>query len=94
MGIFDSLPNDLASALGISSTNAALLLSLMILVAIGLAIVVAGSGEFNIIATAVPMLAAMGFLVAIGWLPYWILITAAILTAAYGAKMLRDGTVS
>ena len=89
MGIFADIPADLGVALGISPENAALLLSCAILVSLALSIVLVGK-KFNLIGTAVPMVATMGFLVAVGWLPYWVLLILGLFIATQFGLKMRD----
>jgi hypothetical protein len=77
-GILTDIPTQVGSALGISAENAGLLLSCCILVSIGLILAMAGK-KANLLTVAIPMIATMGFLVAIAWLPYWILFVLAML---------------
>jgi hypothetical protein len=82
------LPAQVGSALGISTDNAGLLISIGILVSIGMVCALLGR-KMNFLATAVPMVAAMGFLVAIAWLPFWILFVIALIIALMFAQALR-----
>lgn len=80
-GPFTTIPIQLAGALGISVANAALLLSICILISIALALALIGGRKLDPIIVAVPEIAAMSFLVAIAWLPFWVLMVVAMLVA-------------
>ena len=88
-GVLTDIPNQLGSALDITAENAGLLLSCCILVSIGLVLAMAGK-KVNILTTAIPMIATMGFLVAIAWLPYWILFVIALLIAGIVGMKFRE----
>lgn len=88
-GPLTDIPNQLASALGTSYDNAALFLSCLILVSVAMACALVGR-KMNLIATAVPMVAVMAFLVSIGWLPFWILLILAVVVALWLAANFRD----
>ncbi len=87
MGITD-LPTQVGTALGITSSNAGLLLSCGVLVSIGMLCILMGR-KMNVIATMIPMMSSMCFLVAIGWLPYWILLVIAVIVAVSFAGPFR-----
>jgi len=89
-GPFQTIPVQLGAALGITSENAALLLSCCVLVSIALALAMIGGRKLDPLVIAVPMMGAMAFLVAIAWLPFWILFVIAILMAVMFAGTLAD----
>ena len=84
----NDIPIQLGSALGITTGNAGLLLSCGILVSIGMLCALMGR-KMNVLATAIPMMASLGFLVAIGWLPYWILLVIAVIVSISFAGPFR-----
>lgn len=88
-GVLSEIPAQLGVALGISTENAGLLLSCFILIAIGLVLAMAGK-KMNILTVAVPMIATMGFLVAIAWLPYWVLFVLALLVAGIVGMKFKE----
>jgi len=87
--LFTDIPNQVGAALGITAENAALLLSCCILISIAMVLAMAGK-KVNILTTAIPMIATMGFLVAIAWLPYWILLVLALLVAGIVGMKFRE----
>lgn len=56
---------------------------------IGLVTVMIGR-KMNLLATAIPMFSAMSFLVAIGWLDFWILMVVAIMVAFMFANSIKS----
>jgi len=82
------LPAQVGSALGISIGSAGLLLSCGVLVSIGMLCVLMGR-KMNVLATAIPMVSSMAFLVAVGWLPYWILLVIGVIISISFAGPFR-----
>jgi hypothetical protein len=89
-GPFATIPSQLAGALGISTDNAALLLSCFIIVSVALAIGLLGGRRLHPIIVIAPMIAVIAFLVAIAWMPIWILMVIAIIVAFMFATPLRS----
>jgi nitrate/nitrite transporter NarK len=88
-GPFTDVPTQIGEALGISTENAGYLLSCAILSSLALSIAMIGGRKLSIIVVAVPMIAVMGFLVAVTWLPIWVLILLAVLVAYMFGTSIR-----
>lgn len=89
-GPFTTIPTQLGGALGITAANAGVLLSMLVLVSIALAIALIGGRKLDPIVVAVPMFAALCFLVGVAWLPFWVLIVVAILIAVMWGGTVAD----
>jgi len=87
------IPTLLGEGLGITAENAAFLLSIAILISVAVTISMV-SKKNDIIMVAIPLIATMGFLVAIGWLPYWVLLVLAVLVGVQFAMKLKEGVKS
>jgi len=82
------LPQALGEAWGISTFSAGLLLSTIVLAGLLLAVAILNKG---LLLTLIVSLGTSGFLIPIGWLPYWILLLEVLLLASvYGRRIQKS----
>jgi hypothetical protein len=87
--VLSDIPIQVGVALGMSAENAAFMLSGAILACMSIMLAMVGK-KFNMLTLAVPDIAVCGFLVAINWLPYWILLVLGALIAIMFGNKIRD----
>ena len=78
-GPMEDIPTAMSSAMGVSVSTAEMILSVGMILAAMLALAVV---RMPVLPILLIMLALMGVLTTIGWLPTWLMALAAILTAA------------
>jgi len=81
------IPSLLGDTLGVSDELAGLIISVAIIISVALILAVL---KFNLLGTVSALLCVMVLLVAMTWLPYWVLLFVCLLIAAMFGKSISD----
>ena len=92
MQSFESVPTWFSDYLGITLGAAQIILSIVVILAVVLPVMFLSRGSKSMTIEIVSLFLAMCFLVGIGWLPFWILITTvavlALEVSSFGTKVI------
>ena len=89
-GLMEDLPVALGEAIGAEDAEYAggAILSFLVLMCVG---ITCGAAKLDVMPIAILLLAAMGVLVVVGWLDWWLLALSAIVIAILFARQITEG---